>query len=180
VSQLEIIEWPSRILETPTIEVIDFNDEIRKTAAQMHDLMDKQSGIGLSANQVNLSQRMTTIYIPHREGEDEDEPKEWWHNQRFNLINPRIIKKKGRVRSMEGCLSFPDLFDFVERSEEVVVRACNEFGKETEFEANGLFAVCLQHEIDHLDGMVFINRMSRLKVNAIKKKLMERMRERQK
>ena len=85
-----------------------------------------------------------------------------------------IVKKEGKIRLQEGCLSFPEIFDFVDRAAEVWVRAQDEFGKEFEVQANGLFAVCLQHEIDHVDGVVFVSRMSRLKANIIKKKILQR------
>ena len=81
------------------------------------------------------------------------------------------------MRSMEGCLSFPEIFDFVERASDVTVRAQDEFGKEFTVEADGLFSICLQHEIDHLDGIVFTERMSRLKANTIRKKMMNAQKE---
>lgn len=180
MSILQIVTWPSKVLETRASEVFAFDKSLQELAKSMHATMDVEGGIGLAANQVNVLQRILTIYIPHskeRYGEDQ-EPESWWHNKRFTFVNPVIVQKKGgAVRSVEGCLSFPEIFDFVERSSDVTVRACDEFGKEFTVEADGLLSICLQHEIDHLDGIVFTDRMSRLKANSIRKKLMNARKE---
>ncbi len=175
---LEIMTWPAKVLQTKASEVTEFDKSLQDLVKNMHSTMDSEGGIGLAANQVNVLKRIVTIHISHnpeRYGDDEDSPA-WWHNQRFTFINPVISAKNGRVRSVEGCLSFPDIFDFVERSDEVTVKAVDEFGKEFTVEADGLFSVCLQHEIDHLDGIVFTDRMSRLKANTIRKKLQAALR----
>ncbi len=176
---LEIITWPAKVLESRAIEVSNFDETLKELAVNMHKTMDHEGGIGLAANQVNLLKRVLTIYIPHlgqKDGDEEPEEQRWWHNQRFTIVNPVILQRKGRARFMEGCLSFPDIYDFVERAYEVTVRFCDEFGKEFTIEADGLFSVCLQHEIDHLDGIVFTERMSRLKANTIRKKMQARQR----
>lgn len=176
---LEIITWPAKVLESRALEVSTFDESLKELAVNMHKTMDQEGGIGLAANQVNQLKRIVTIYIPHiepRHGDEEPEEKRWWHNQRFTVINPVIVQKKGRARFMEGCLSFPEIYDFVERASEVTVRYYDESGKEFTIEADGLFAVCLQHEIDHLDGIVFTERMSRLKANTIRKKMQARKR----
>lgn len=174
MSILPIITWPAKVLETRAAEVLVFDKALQDLARNMHATMDQEGGIGLAANQVNVLQRVLTLYIAHSKEKygDEGEPL-WWHNKRFTFVNPVILqKKKGAMRSMEGCLSFPAIYDFVERATEVVVRAQDEYGKEFTVEADGLFSICLQHEIDHLDGIVFTERMSRLKANAIHKKMM--------
>ena len=174
MSTLPIVIWPAKVLEARALEVVDFDQYLQDLARNMHATMDLEGGIGLAANQVNVLKRVLTIYIPHsqqRYGDDDQEEESWWHNKRFTFVNPVITAKKGRIRSVEGCLSFPDIFDFVERSSKLAVRAYDEFGKEFTVEADGIFAVCLQHEIDHLDGIVFTDRMSRLKANSIRKKL---------
>lgn len=180
MSILPIITWPSKVLETKASEVMVFDKDIQDLARNMHSTMDLEGGVGLAANQVNVLQRILTIFIPHNKekyGDDEDE-KRWWHNKRFTFVNPVILKKKGgAMRSVEGCLSFPEIFDFVERASEIQVRAQDEFGKEFTVEADGLFSICLQHEIDHLDGIVFTDRMSRLKANSIRKKMMNLQKE---
>ncbi len=103
--------------------------------------------------------------------------KEEWHNKRFTFINPKIIKKQGKISWQEGCLSFPGLFEYIDRASEVWVKAQDENGQEFELHANGLMAVCVQHEIDHIDGVVFLNRMSRLKATMAKKKLAKQRRD---
>ena len=174
VAVLEIMEWPKKVLETRAEEVSVFDDEFREFVKNMHETMDHSNGIGLAANQVNRLQRVLTIFIPYQTSEEEPETKEWWHDKRFTFVNPVIISKKGKARYMEGCLSFPEIFDYVNRAEIIKIEAKDEFGKEQNIEANGLFSICLQHEIDHLDGVVFINRMSRLKAQMIKKKISKR------
>ncbi len=172
---LPIMTWPSKVLETRAAEVLVFDENLQTLSQNMHATMDLEGGVGLAANQVNVLQRVLTIYIPHsaeKYGDREDDLA-WWHNKRFTFVNPVIIEKRGKVkRSVEGCLSFPEIFDFVERHSRVVVKAFDEFGKEFTAECDGLFSICLQHEIDHLDGIVFTERMSRLKANSIRKKMM--------
>ncbi len=174
---LNVVEWPAKVLDTKAVDVIRFDDDLRKFVADMHETMHASNGIGLAANQVGDLRRVITIEIPHsnsRYADQEEETKEWWHNKRFTVINPVIAKKSGKISFQEGCLSFPDIYDFVDRAAEVWVVAMDEHGKPFEIHANGLFAVCLQHEIDHIDGIVFINRMSRLKAGLIRKKLEKR------
>lgn len=173
---LDIVVWPSKVLETRAMEVSEFNDSLRSFVKDMHDTMDAAGGIGLAANQVGSLQRVITMLIPHSGSryEQDVEPKEWWHDKRFTFINPVITKKTGKFKFQEGCLSFPDIFEFVERAAEVWVKAKDEFGKEFEVHATGIFSVCIQHEIDHIDGEVFINRMSRLKSNIVKKKMLRK------
>lgn len=179
MSGLQVVKWPSKVLETKASEVLIFDAALREFVKNMHETMDLQNGIGLAANQVNVLQRVLVIHIPFSKERYGDEGEaSWWHNKRFTFINPSIVEKKGGlVRSVEGCLSFPEIFDFVERSSEIVVKAFDENGKEFRVEADGLLSICLQHEIDHLDGIVFTERMSRLKANSIRKKLMNSKKE---
>jgi peptide deformylase len=119
-----------------------------------------------------------TIFIPWSDNKysAQEEQKEHWHDIRWTFINPVIIKKEGKIRWQEGCLSFPEIFEQVDRAAEVWVKAFDQEGKMFEVHATGLFSVCLQHEIDHIDGIVFINRMSRLKSSIVKKKVLKRQR----
>jgi peptide deformylase len=176
VSVLDVVVWPAKVLETRASEVTVFDDSFRKFVADMHDTMKAAGGIGLAANQVGDLRRVLTIEIPHsgNKYEDGEEAKEWWHDKKFTFVNPVIVKKAGKMKYQEGCLSFPEIYDFVDRAAEVWIKAQDEFGKEFEIHATGLMAVCLQHEIDHIDGVVFINRMSRLKNNMIRKKIARR------
>jgi peptide deformylase len=172
----EVVTWPAKVLETRAEEVTRFDAELKAFVADMHATMDVSQGIGLAANQVGDLRRVLTIMIPWGDNkyEDQEEKKEWWHDQRFTFVNPVIVKKQGKYRFQEGCLSFPEVYEFVERAAEVWVKAQDETGKEFEVHATGLFAVCLQHEIDHIDGIVFFERMSRLKASMVKKKMARR------
>lgn len=175
---LEVVEWPAKVLETKSEVVKEFDEDLKKFVADMHETMDESGGIGLAANQVNVAKRVLTILIPWSENSyaEQEEVKESWHDKRYTFINPVITKKQGKFKWQEGCLSFPEVYEFVERAEEVWVTAQDENGKTFEVHANGLFSVCLQHEIDHIDGIVFINRMSRLKSSMVRKKVMKRNR----
>ena len=173
---LEIVVWPNKVLETRASEVTKFDDALRAFVNSMHETMHASGGIGLAANQVGDLRRVITITIPVARGEnrEETESREWWHDKKFTFINPVITKKEGKYKYQEGCLSFPDIYEFVDRAADIWVKAQDEFGKEFEVHATGLFAVCLQHEIDHIDGIVFFNRMSRLKAGMVKKKMLRR------
>lgn len=176
MATLPIIEWPAMVLETKAEPVKKFDAELKQFVADMFETMRAASGIGLAANQVNVLKRVLTISIPFNENryKDLEEKQESWHNRDWVFINPEITKREGKICAQEGCLSFPEIFDNVDRAAEVWVKAFDENGKPFEVHANGLFSICLQHEIDHLDGIVFVNRMSRLKANMIRKKMLKR------
>ena len=174
---LEIVEWPAKVLETKAKDVEQFDAKLKGFVADMHDTMDASGGIGLAANQVGELQRVITMLIPWvepEEGETPFEPKKSWHDKRFTFINPVIKSQKGKTKYMEGCLSFPEQFDFVNRAAEVTIEYLDENGKQQTLEADGLLSICIQHEIDHIDGIVFISRMSRLKSGKIRKQMMMR------
>ena len=170
---LKIVEWPAKILETQSDVVSEFDEDLRKFVADMHQTMDAANGIGLAANQVGVAKRVITICIPWTGNryEAQEETKKEWHDKRYTFINPVILKKSGKISWQEGCLSFPEVYEFVDRAAEVSVRSFDENGQEFEVQADGLFAVCIQHEIDHIDGRVFIDRMSRIKAEIIRKKI---------
>ena len=173
---LDVVVWPAKVLSTRATEVTDFSATLRTFVADMHETMKASNGIGLAANQVGDLRRVITIEIPWSGDADEEdasecEPKQWWHDKAFTFINPVITKKTGKFRYQEGCLSFPEVYEFIDRASEVWVSAQDENGKTFEVHATGLFSVCLQHEIDHIDGTVFIDRMSRLKASLAIKKL---------
>lgn len=176
MSVLDVVVWPAKVLETRAEDVKKFDAEFKQFVANMHETMEAANGIGLAANQVGELRRVITILIPWSESRyaDQEDQKEWWHDQRFTFVNPVIIKKQGKIKFQEGCLSFPEIYEFVDRASEVWVKARDENGKEFEVHATGLLAVCLQHEMDHIDGVVFINRMSRLKNSMIRKKIARR------
>jgi len=176
---MKVVEWPAKVLETKSVDVTEFNDELRQYVRDMNETMDEANGIGLASNQVGVAKRVIVIHIPHQESrykDQEEEKLEPWHNKRWVFINPVITKKAGIIRWQEGCLSFPEIYEFVDRAAEVWVTAKDENGQEFEVHANGLFAVCIQHEIDHIDGIVFINRMGKLKSSIVRKKIAKRKR----
>ena len=175
---LKILEWPAVVLESRSSEVIEFDEEFKNLVQDMHETMKESGGIGLAANQIGAEKRVLTICIPWSENKysDQEDKKEHWHDVRWTFVNPVYVKKSGKIRWQEGCLSFPEIFEFVDRSAEVWIKAQNEAGEFFEVHANGLFAVCLQHEIDHIDGVVFITRMSRLKCSLVKKRVAKRHR----
>jgi peptide deformylase len=169
---LKVVEWPAQVLETKASDVASFDDRLRQFVSDMFETMESAGGIGLAANQVNSLQRVIVLNITSKNEEPEDiRP---WHDKKFVLINPVITKKEGKTKYMEGCLSFPEQYDYVDRAALVTVRYQDEHGHFQEFEADGLLAICIQHEMDHIDGIVFINRMSRLKSSRIRKKMLER------
>ena len=177
MAKLAVVEWPAKVLETKSEEVQEFDHELQQFASDMHETMQEANGIGLAANQVGVTKRVMTIYIPYADSgysDQETDPVQPWHDTRYTLVNPKIVKKQGKISWQEGCLSFPEVFDFVDRAAEVWVEAYDEHGNPFELYGTGLMAVCLQHEIDHIDGIVFFNRMSRLKAGMVKKKMLRR------
>jgi len=179
--QLDIVKWPATVLATKAKPVQDVSDEIKSLVTNMHETMKSSGGIGLAANQVGVLSRIIVIKIPFDSKEPSSadtspdaivETEQWWHNKSFTLINPQIVTHSStKVKSYEGCLSFPDIYEYIPRFEKVTVKYLDENADTQEVEADGLFSICLQHEIDHLDGITFIKRMSRLKSSLVKKKL---------
>ncbi|HMA20628.1 MAG TPA: peptide deformylase [Gemmatimonadaceae bacterium] len=136
------------ILRKATTPVEEVTDDIRSLISDMFDTMYAAEGIGLAAPQVGRTERITVMDVEGR---------------KFALVNPEIIEREGTQRGEEGCLSIPDIFGEVTRSGRVMVRALNEKGEQIEAEGTELLARCMQHEIDHLDGKLFIDYLSMLK-----------------
>jgi peptide deformylase len=164
VSKLEIITLPDRKLRTASVPVERIDDETRRFLDDMLETMYEAPGIGLAAIQVGVPRRMVTIDVARREDEDaEPDP--------IFLINPEILwSSDERAVHEEGCLSIPEYYAEVERPASVRVRYLDRDGKLQEIEADSVLAVCLQHEIDHLDGTLFIDRLSKLKRDMVIKK----------
>ena len=159
LSILTILEFPDDRLRKKAVAVKTVDDKIKKLVDDMLDTMYESHGVGLAATQVNVHQRVIVIDV----SDEKDEP--------LFLINPEIIEKDGIKEGEEGCLSVPGFFEKVNRAERVKVRALNRDGQSYEFEATDLLATCVQHEIDHLDGKLFVDYISPLKRQRIKKKL---------
>ncbi len=156
---LTILEFPDERLRKKATVVKAVDDKIRKLLDDMLETMYESRGVGLAATQVDVHKRIVVIDV----SEEKDAP--------LFLINPEIYEKDGVKESEEGCLSVPGFFEKVTRAEHIRVRALNRDGKSFEFEATELLAVCVQHEMDHLDGKLFVDHISSLKRQRIKKKL---------
>jgi peptide deformylase len=159
LSILTILEFPDERLRKKAAVVKTVDDKIKKLVDDMLETMYESKGVGLAATQVDVHQRVIVIDV----SEEKNDP--------LFLINPEIIEKDGIKESEEGCLSVPGFFEKVKRAEHVRVKALNREGQSFEFEARDLLAVCVQHEMDHLNGKLFVDYISSLKRQRIKKKL---------
>jgi peptide deformylase len=161
---LPILHYPDARLHTRARPVVKIDERIRQLVADMAETMYAAPGVGLAATQVNVHERIVVIDV------SEDK------TGLIALINPEIIELRGEKICEEGCLSVPGIYEEVKRAEWVKVRALNTSEEAFELEAQGLLAVCIQHELDHLDGKVFVEYLSLLKQNRIKSKLAKRAR----
>lgn len=162
---LDILHYPDARLHTVAKPVKQVDARIHKLVEDMAETMYAAPGIGLAATQVNVHERVVVIDLSET------------HDQLRVFINPELVASSGTEESEEGCLSVPGVFDKVRRAERVTVRALDRDGKPFELEADGLLAVCIQHELDHLKGKVFVDYLSSLKRNRIKAKLAKQARE---
>lgn len=165
MAKLDILHYPDARLHTVAKPVVAVDARIRTLVDDMAETMYAAPGIGLAATQVNVHERVVVIDISET------------HDALQVFINPEIVAQSGREESEEGCLSVPGVFDRVTRAERVTVRALDRDGKSFELEADGLLAVCIQHEMDHLMGKVFVDYLSNLKRNRIKARLLKQARE---
>jgi len=165
MARLTILHFPDPRLRNKANPLPAVTDETRQLMDDMLETMYAAEGIGLAATQVGVDQRVLVIDV----SEGRDEPRCY--------ANPEILSCEGKERSQEGCLSVPGYYEEVERAEFVRVRALDRDGNTVEFETGGLLAVCIQHEIDHLDGKLFVDYLSDLKRRRIRKKLEKEQRE---
>ncbi len=166
MSMLTILEYPDPRLRTKARPVADVNAAVRRLIDALFKTMYAAPGIGLAATQVDVHERIMVLDI----SETKDDPR--------CFINPEILSQQGSALSEEGCLSVPGVNEPVERSEKIRVRALDRDGQSFELDAEGLLAVCIQHEMDHLDGKLFVDYLSELKRLRIRKKsLKQRKRE---
>ncbi|AGW92441.1 peptide deformylase [Cupriavidus necator] len=167
MAKLDILTYPDPRLHTVAKPVAAVDDRIRQLVKDMAETMYEAPGIGLAATQVNVHEQVVVIDVSET------------RDQLQVFINPEIIwASENRKVWEEGCLSVPEVYDRVERPDRVRVRALNEKGETFELDADDLLAVCIQHEIDHLRGKVFVEYLSPLKLNRIKSKLQKRERTR--
>ena len=162
---LEILHFPDPRLRKKAVPISSVTDDIRRLADDMLETMYAAPGIGLAANQVNVQKRILVIDI----SEDKNEPQ--------IFINPEVISSQGVREYEEGCLSVPEAYEMVSRANTVCVKALNRDGEPFELEADDLLATCLQHEIDHLDGKLFVDYISNLKRQRIRKRLEKQQKE---
>ncbi len=159
MSKLTVLEFPDPRLRTKAAPVAVFDDALRTRVSDMFETMYAARGVGLAATQVDCHQRLFVMDVSEHD------------NQPHVLCNPRILERRGTQMEQEGCLSFPGIFADVERASWVQVEAEDADGKTFVLEAEGLMAVCIQHEMDHLQGKVFVDYLSPLKRSILLKKL---------
>lgn len=158
---MEIVKWPNPILDNPGEPVTEFGDGLKKLVSDMFETMYSAPGVGLAAVQVGVSKRLFVMDCSG--GKDPD--------QRVVMINPDVLRIEGNQNGEEGCLSFPGIFTPVERGLRAVVRAHDINGNEFELDGMELTARCMLHETDHCDGIVFLDKMSPLKRELVKRKI---------
>lgn len=159
MTRLTILEYPDPRLRTRAAPVARVDAGLRDLIDAMLETMYAAKGIGLAATQVNVHQRVLVTDV----SDGRNEPRAY--------VNPEILQKDGQTVSQEGCLSVPGYYDDVERAERIRVRALDREGKPFEEELTGLLAICVQHEIDHLDGKLFVDYLSELKRQRVRRKL---------
>lgn len=157
MAKLDILKYPDPRLKQQCIEVNQFNSELHQLLDDMTETMYQEGGIGLAAPQVGVLQQVVVIDVSDNRSKSRD------------FVNPKILTAEGSVSSEEGCLSIPSYRDVIKRNQKVVISAQDRNGKPFELEADELLAICLQHEIDHLNGILFVDRLSRLKREMFKR-----------
>jgi len=159
---LDILKYPDKRLRTIAKPVVSVDETIRQQVKDMFETMYEAPGIGLAATQVNFHQRIIVIDISDQ------------CNEPICLINPEVIEKSGEIQWEEGCLSVPDYYENVIRANDIKVKALNQHGETFELEASEMLSVCIQHEIDHLDGILFVDHLSKLKQKRLEKKTVKK------
>lgn len=163
----KILVYPDPVLRAKAKDIANIDGRVVRLADDMAETMYAAPGVGLAAPQVGVSERLIVVDVKHSEGEKE----------LITLINPEIVEAEGKVIGEEGCLSLPGVNEKVARAERVLVRGYDLKEQQRQIEAEGLLAIALQHEIDHLDGVLLFDRLSRLKREIIQRKMRKVMRE---
>ena len=149
------------VLRQRAAEVKEFDGTLQSLLEEMRETMKAYNGVGLAANQVGVLQRVLIVDVPREEGP----------RQRYVLVNPVIEKRAGTIKGEEGCLSIPGIWEEVTRAKKIVVSALDERGKPIQIEAEDYLARAIQHEVDHLDGVLFVDRLSLLKRQFLRRSL---------
>jgi peptide deformylase len=166
MTKLAILEYPDPRLRTKAEPVREVDDAVRKLVEDMLETMYAARGVGLAASQVDVHRRLIVLDV----SETRDQP--------LVLINPEILSAEGRAPGEEGCLSVPGIYDKLERAARIKVRALDRSGTPFELEAEGMLAVCIQHEMDHLEGKLFVDYLSELKRQLIRRRLSKERKQR--
>ena len=166
MTKLVILEYPDPRLRTKATPVAVFDEALRRLVDDLLETMYGAKGVGLAASQVDVHQRLLVLDV----SETRDQP--------MVLINPQILSAEGRVPGEEGCLSLPGIYDKLERAARIRVRAQDRDGKPFEIDAEGMLAVCIQHEMDHLEGKLFVDYLSELKRQLIRRRLQKERKQR--
>jgi peptide deformylase len=162
MARLPILEYPDPRLRIRAEPVTKFDSELKTFVADLFETMYSAPGIGLAATQVNVHKRILVCDL----GVDGKQP--------YCFINPEIVHAEGKTNAEEGCLSVPEFYDFIDRAALIRVRAFDPDGREFELTAEGMLAVCIQHEMDHLEGKLFVDYLSELKRERLKKKAVKK------
>lgn len=166
MAKLTILEYPDPRLRTRAVPVAVFDQALKQLAENMLETMYNAKGVGLAATQVNVHKRLLVLDVSEE------------RNQPRVLVNPRLVELVDKSVNQEGCLSVPGVFEDVERARRIRLEYQEVQGARREFDAEGLLAVCIQHEIDHLEGKLFVDYLSELKRERIRKKLEKERRQR--
>jgi len=158
---LDILQFPDKSLRKVAQPVVEVDGRIDSLVTSMLETMYEAPGIGLAATQVNVHERLVVIDV----SEESDQP--------LVLINPEVLESEGEQEMQEGCLSIPGVYETIKRSANIRVAAVDRHGEPYEMDADGILAVCILHEIDHLDGKLFVDYLSLLKRNRIRKKMLK-------
>ncbi len=162
MAMLEVVTYPNKILKQVSKPVERFDSELHKLLDDMYETMIAKNGVGLAAIQVAVPLRALIIDIGDEEGKQQE-------NTKIEVINPEFLEWEGSQKDIEGCLSVPDYFDDVERYAKVKVKFFDRFGKEHIMDADGLLGVAFQHETDHLDGHLFVERLDYIRRKKFEK-----------
>jgi peptide deformylase len=159
MTKLAILEYPDPKLRTRATPVAEVDESVRQLAADLLETMYGANGVGLAATQVNVHRRVIVLDVSET------------RNQPLVLINPELVSAEGKGPGEEGCLSVPGIYDTLSRATHIRIRALDLTGKPFEMDAEGLLAVCIQHEMDHLEGKLFVDYLSELKRQLIRRRL---------
>lgn len=159
---LEIVTYPDSRLRKKSAPVENFDTNLHEILDNMYETMIEKGGVGLAAIQVGIAKRMLVINLPR-------DDKEFYKEDLLEIINPEILEASGEILFQEGCLSVPNFFEMVQRFSNVVLKYCDRFGEEWILEAEDYLAVAIQHEIDHLNGVLFVDKLSILKRKKFEK-----------